>query len=267
MPKSFPKAISFAEVVHGRDSTVRVTDDGMLFAVDLVVAMTGHNRNNSAKTLRRLDPVVFHEFEERYTSSRGGPPTKLINFENAIELIMVLPGKTANHIRKQFANIIVRYLDGETSLCSEIKENLAVGKVKSYSNFASKCMREIDVKNAKQAQEMPQTCYVYATKSPAFPGLIKIGKTYDVSQRMSQLNTSCAPMPHVIVAVAPTFDNTRDEATAHTFFANARQQGEFFKLDDEDVIAYFASHITAQYNTELAQNIFRLQGKSVFSSH
>jgi hypothetical protein len=34
------------------------------------------------------------------------------------------------------------------------------------------------------------------TKSPAFPGLIKIGKTEDFAKRLTQLNTACAPAPH-----------------------------------------------------------------------
>jgi hypothetical protein len=118
-----------------------------------------------------------------------------------------------------------------------------------------------DVESNKPA--MPPTCYVYATKSPAFPGLIKIGKTVDVANRLTTLNTSCAPAPHVIVAVAPTFDKDRDEKTAHAFFSSARREGEFFELEDKDVLDYFATHITAQYNTELARNIARLQGLCV----
>ena len=35
------KVMSFAEVVQGRDATVRVTPDGLLSAVDLVMVMTG----------------------------------------------------------------------------------------------------------------------------------------------------------------------------------------------------------------------------------
>lgn len=35
------KYFSFAEIIQGRDATVRVTDDGLLYAVDLVMVMTG----------------------------------------------------------------------------------------------------------------------------------------------------------------------------------------------------------------------------------
>ena len=64
------------------------------------------------------------------------------------------------------------------------------------------------------------------------------------------MNTSCAPAPHVLVAVAATFDNARDEKMAHAFFADARKEGEFFELTDKVVKDYFGMHITAQHKLE-----------------
>ncbi len=237
----------------------------MLFAVDLVMVGSGKNRNDAGQTLRNLSDEIFPstKFVDRQLSTRGGYKTKLLSLNDALDLIMVLPGNRAKQMRKQFKDIILRYLDGDRSMCHEIMENHAMGKSKSYAKFASKVMKHIQVENEAKAQEMPPTCYVYATKSPAFPGLIKIGKTVDVTQRLSGLNVSCAPAPHVIVAVAPTFDHARDEKTAHTFFACARREGEFFELEDADVEAYFTAHITAQYHAELAKNVAALQGLGV----
>ena len=96
----------------------------------------------------------------------------------------------------------------------------------------------------------PPVTYVYATKSSAFPNRIKIGKTNDVAKSLSSMNTSCAPAPHVLVAVAATFDNARDEKMAHAFFADARKEGEFFELTDKVVKDYFGMHITAQHKLE-----------------
>jgi hypothetical protein len=257
---------SFAEIVKNRDASVRVTDDGLLYTMDLVATINGTSKNSASVIIAR---ILEHEFDsskiiERQLSKRGGHKTKLISPADAMEFIMILPGKKAMQVRKQFKEIIVRYLDGDRSMCTEIETNQALGKIESYSRFARKIMNQLDDNEAKKAHEMPQTFYVYATKSSAFPGLIKIGRTEDVAKRLSQLNTSCAPAPHVIVAVAPSFDKNRDEKTAHAFFSNARREGEFFELSEVDVIAYFTTHITAQYNTELAQNIARLQGLSVF---
>ncbi len=36
--------ISFSEIVQGRDASVRVTVDGLIYAVDLVMVMTGLSR-------------------------------------------------------------------------------------------------------------------------------------------------------------------------------------------------------------------------------
>ena len=263
MASSTP-VLSFAELVKGRDASVRVTNDNLIYAVDLTMVVTGKERDYPGQILRTLPSELFHsgKFIERQLSNRGGYKTKLLTMDDAILLIMILPGETAKEVRCQFANIIRRYLDGDRSMCIEIEENQAMGKLKSYSKFASKVVHTIQTEN-KKAAEIPATCYVYATKSPAFPGLIKIGKTINMCSRLSQLNTSCAPAPHVIVAVAPTFDHDRDEKTAHAFFASARREGEFFELGDDDVIHYFATHLTAQYSAEMARNLDARRGLTV----
>lgn len=255
-----PKLLSFAEIVQGRDASVRVTDDGLVDLVDLVMVVSGKNCNNSNELLRNLKSSLFDtsQYIIRDTCRR-----RYISLQDAITLIMVLPGKTAKLVRKQFKDIIVRYLDGDRSMCLDIEANHAMGKVRSYTKFAREIMQGVVVDQRQQDQIMPTTNYIYATKSPAFPGLIKIGKTVDVVNRLTTLNTSCAPAPHVIVALAPTFDKDRDEKTAHAFFSSVRREGEFFELEDSKVLAYFSTHITTQYNTELIQNIARLQGQSV----
>ncbi len=49
--------------------------------------------------------------------------TKLVSFEDAIQLVMVLPGETAKETRAQFADIIRRYMAGDNSLHAEIEAN------------------------------------------------------------------------------------------------------------------------------------------------
>ena len=66
----------------------------------------------------------------------------------------------------------------------------------------------------------------------------------------------------VVVAVAPSFDDSRDVNCAHQFFASVRRQGSFFELGDSDVTAYFETHITALYNAELAQYVAKLQSQA-----
>ena len=119
------KLFSFAEVVQGRDAGVRVTDDGLLYAVDLVMVMSGKDRNNAGRDLRDLPDETFPStnFVDRKLPGKGYGHTKLVSFENALELIMVLPGKVAKETRKAFASIIHRYLAGDKSLITEIEAN------------------------------------------------------------------------------------------------------------------------------------------------
>ena len=243
--------LSFTDI---RNSTIRITEDGLGDVLDTVMAVTGKDCNHANEILRDIDPSLFDTSSFVMISKR-----RYATLEALIELIMVLPGKKAKHARKRFKDVITRYLDGDTSMCSEIEVNQSMGKIKSYSKFASKVMNSIHGEKVKKSRQMPPISYVYATKSPAFPGLIKIGKTIDVDSRVTQLNISCAPAPHVVVAVAPYFDHNRDETTAHTFFARARREGEFFALSDLEVINYFSTHITSHFNVELAQNIARIQ--------
>jgi hypothetical protein len=118
------KFLSFAEIVQDRDSLVKITEDGMLFAVDLVMVMTGKDRNMAADVLRRIPCELFEtkKIVERQ-SIRGGHPTKLVSFSDAIELVMALPGKKAKKVRIQFADVIRRYLAGDQTIISEINSN------------------------------------------------------------------------------------------------------------------------------------------------
>ena len=119
------KYLSFEEIVHGRDASVRITDDGMLFAVDLVMVVTGKDRNNAGRDLRDLNDEIFQSTKivDRSLPGRGNGRTKLVTFQDALELIMVLPGKIAKESRVQFAEIIKRYLAGDESLVTEIRAN------------------------------------------------------------------------------------------------------------------------------------------------
>lgn len=121
------RMFSFAEIVKGRDATVRVSDDGLLFAVDLAMVMTGLARDQAGLVLRRLSEEIFPSIKliDRKMPGKGNSHTKLVSFQDAIELVMVLPGKVARETRLGFSEIIKRYLAGDHSLLSEILHNAA----------------------------------------------------------------------------------------------------------------------------------------------
>lgn len=49
MKSEAKKTISFAEIVHGRDASVRVTEDNLLYAVDLAMVVTGKDRDHAGQ--------------------------------------------------------------------------------------------------------------------------------------------------------------------------------------------------------------------------
>jgi len=65
--------ISFSEIVQGRDASVRVTVDGMIYAVDLVMVVTGKDRDHASQALRSISSDLFDttRFHERRLSSRS----------------------------------------------------------------------------------------------------------------------------------------------------------------------------------------------------
>ena len=97
--------LSFASIVQGRDSTVRVTDDGLGDVVDVVMVVTGKNCNHSNEVLRRMDNALFDNAKCVMREGR-----RYASLRDIITLIMVLPGKIAKEIRSQFAEIIENYI-------------------------------------------------------------------------------------------------------------------------------------------------------------
>jgi len=69
--------------------------------LDLMMVVTGKNKDTAGQ--RNLDDEIYQsmKFIDRQLSNRGGHPTKLIGFQDAIELVMVLPGKVARETRVQ----------------------------------------------------------------------------------------------------------------------------------------------------------------------
>jgi hypothetical protein len=112
--------LSFAAIVQGRDSSVRVTDDGLGDVVDVVMVVTGKNCNHANEALRNLKPSLFDN--EKLVIRNG---RRYASLRDIITLIMVLPGKMATEIRSQFADIIEGYI--RENLCPQENTGDQVG--------------------------------------------------------------------------------------------------------------------------------------------
>ena len=150
--------LSFAAIVQGRESSARVTEDGLVDLVDLVMVVTGKNCNDSNEVLRDLKPSLF---DKGLILMRG--KRRYVTLKDAITLIMVLPGKMATELRKQFAEIIEKY----------IKENLCSGE--NTSGFKRKREELELLKMEEEIKVMAQTRILEAAdrleryRNPATP--------------------------------------------------------------------------------------------------
>lgn len=119
--------ISFQELVPGSEG-VRITEDNLLWAVDLTMVVTGKNRDEAGGALRRLTDDIFESSKmlETHLAANGGKKTKLVTFDHALELVMVLPGKMAKEFRVKACDILKRYFAGDKSLVREIEANAAL---------------------------------------------------------------------------------------------------------------------------------------------
>lgn len=120
--------ISFDDLIKGE--SVRITDDSppFLSAVDVIKVVTGKDKRYSAEQLRIVIKDGFFSDEkvvQKKLPGKGNSRSSTVSFQDAIELIFVLPGKTAKTFRRKAAEIITRYYGGDPSLIDEIEANAA----------------------------------------------------------------------------------------------------------------------------------------------
>ena len=65
-----------------------------------------------------------------------------------------------------------------------------------------------------RAVERDMTGIVYCLENPAMPGLVKIGRTQDIEQRLRSLDNTSVPLPFVCVVAMEVDDDTEARATA-----------------------------------------------------
>jgi hypothetical protein len=216
---------------------------------DLIMYISDQSKKRATETWIRIhskqaktfkDDIAFHQFD-----GQGEKIMPVITVKGMSKLMAILPGKKAKEIRVKAADIISRYVEGKESLVKKVRVNKQLGPAAACASFLSKASSSV-------FKDLPQATYLYATKTDAFPGLIKIGRSSDIDARLSNLNTGCAPSPHYIVAVAPTFDAVRDKDWVLNHFSDFRVQGEFFSISEETIKTFFRTQVMEKYQMELS---------------
>ena len=98
-------------------------------ATQLIEVVTKTSQSNASQTWNKLkvedffsiigtsgiNPVIY-----RFPGQRGGSPSEVVDIPTALQIIMVLPGRTAAKVRLGASVLMVRFLAGDLSLVGEI---------------------------------------------------------------------------------------------------------------------------------------------------
>ena len=104
--------------------TVRITKESNINAIDLVSAVCSKDRNDAARTLKRLiASEKLSDTDLTYISVGTTKKISMVSFTNAIKLMMLLPGKLAQVNRQKFAQILHQYYAGTAELKAQIDRN------------------------------------------------------------------------------------------------------------------------------------------------
>ena len=199
-----------------------MTSDNLLYAVDLCMVVSGKNNNDAAKDLRNIPINTFDPFKYVERQLHRGHTTKLLSFQDAIQLIMVLPGKTAKETRQKFADIIHRFLAGDSSLIVEIQANAASDAAVQKMARASKLdrlMRSLESDYVETHHNLPE-----GKKRQSKPKQAMELEPIPPSKRMR------SSPPAIFPAVEPQVTVVMDEA----FQSKVVEQNEYIhKLEQE----------------------------------
>jgi hypothetical protein len=93
--------------------------------LDIIQTAGGCTKNSVHKIWQRLketygEEVLTYCHDLKFPGA-GQRETPCINAKGLVKLLMWIPGKLAQEFRNQTADIMIRYLGGDTSLINEIK--------------------------------------------------------------------------------------------------------------------------------------------------
>jgi hypothetical protein len=138
----------------------RITPDGKYVSVfDIICSMTAYK--NPSRTWSKLEPKLMVAMAavaadptrthrtERFLKwhlfpGRGQTKVPVVNALGAVEIMLMLPGPKADIFRSSSGANIVRYLGGDQTLISRIKENAATAAFLPTNSVQGFCSKAID---------------------------------------------------------------------------------------------------------------------------
>ena len=119
---------SMAQLDEDSVQQIRKTaeDPPRVAVYDVLQVVTGCSAKDCTHIYARVSagyPEVLVGCQNFKFSGRGQRETPVADARAIVDIIMVLPGRAAARVRKEAANVLVRYLGGDVSLVREIMAN------------------------------------------------------------------------------------------------------------------------------------------------
>ena len=222
---------------------VRVTNDGLIYATDLVQVMTGKSGRRAARVLRNLKNDLFpRENIIEKPSPLGGHPLKLVNFDHALELVMVVPGPTAIKTRVEFKGIIKRYIQGDQTLHAEIDTNASsTSQMAELARGSQYLPRQRTTGIKRKYREIADP----ADNSCTLAHLEYINKAFALQQQALELRHEQEREPTIYLGVEA------ETVYSRALQANMSKENEILEEEDKEVTAEI---IQLQTNLEELDN-------------
>tara|TARA_B100000787_G_C16126873_1_gene265416 strand:+ start:47 stop:949 length:903 start_codon:yes stop_codon:yes gene_type:complete len=98
----------------------------------------------------------------------------------------------------------------------------------------------INYKSSQGAKKVGDEGIIYIISNPAMPGLVKIGKTINLEQRMNSLFNSSIPLPFRCIYAKKVKNYNQVELKLHRGLNSHRENPnrEFFRISEEEVINF-----------------------------
>ena len=113
--------LQFDGIFQGREKEIRITEDKRISVFDFIKVVGG--QANPKQTWANIQKNHKEEIVQFLDYSKFGKTkaTPVINVQGMVKLLFWLPGELAKQFRSKSAEVMIRYLGGDTSLIDEIK--------------------------------------------------------------------------------------------------------------------------------------------------
>ena len=175
---------------------IRKTDEAPPRAsvIAVIAALTGKNANHSAECLRELTQR-YQEINDKIAdfkfSGQGQRITPVSDAKGIVEVVMLLGGSHAALVRRQAADLLVRYLGGDPTIVDEVcalrglQVELAVAQPSAALRFFGEAMESMpegerkrfleEVRNVVRDEMQQQHVWSFSKRSRNYCDLMNLG--------------------------------------------------------------------------------------------